>query len=222
MKKSNLIVFILALILSAQNASASVSMGPYCFVTAEIIEISNETKLLDSGKEYEYHYLSLKILSVDEGSKIVPDLKDCPVQKNQTYRAIDNYYAEGNYPASFKEGDKIKAGIEALSSMSSVGAVSSLIWSNITYENGATIKYKEGIVMSLGSDIEPIIMNNADNTKQGDITNEKNDDINKESIPVSNEKTADKVNINYLYLIIPILVIVGFLLYWFLRKRSTI
>jgi hypothetical protein len=176
--------------LFAQNVSASTLVGPSCFVTAEVVEIGSETKQLDSGREYESHYLNLKILSVDNRGS-------CPVQENQVYKAIDNYYATDNYPASFKMGDKIKAGIEAASSMGPSGAVSFLHWSDVTYEDGTTIKYKEGIVTNLQSENEPIVIEKIDDTH-----------------------SKNKNNVNYYYFIIPVLIIVGFLLYRFLHKRS--
>ena len=174
--------------LVAQQVSASALVGPSCFVTAEVIEI-----------DYKNHYLNIKILSVEK------DNNYCPVQKNEVYRAIDNYYAADNYPASFKEGDIIKAGIEAASSMSPSGAVSFLQWSDVTYEDETTIKYKKGVVTHLQSDSEPISIDNSIDAQEG------NNII---------QKDNQDATFNYYYLIIPILAVVGFLLYWFLRKRS--
>lgn len=187
MQKSILIILLLALMFVAQNVSASVLIGPSCFVIAEIIKI-----------DYENHYLNIKILNVDKESDY------CPVQKNEVYRAIDNYYAADNYPASFKEGDVIKAGIEVASSMGPSGAVSFLQWSEVTYENGATIRYKKGIVTHLQSDSDPIAIDTNDAKEISDVLQDDNQDA----------------TINYSYFVIPILIIVGFLFYWFLRKRS--
>jgi len=191
MQKSNILVFVLALTLIAQNVSASALVGPSCFVTAEVVKIGTETRQLDSGREYESHYLNLKILSVDNS--------DCPVQENQVYKAIDNYYAADNYPASFKTGDKIKAGIEQGSSMGPSGAVSFLQWSDVTYENGTSIKYKLGKVTDLQSDSVPIAIDTPNDAPQND---------------------GQDATLNYFYFIVLILTIVGFLLYWFLHKRS--
>ena len=173
--------------LVAQQVSASALIGPSCFVTAEVIEI-----------DYKNHYLNIKILNVEKDSNY------CPVQKNEVYRAIDNYYAADNYPASFKEGDVIKAGIEAASSMGPSGAVSFLQWSDVTYEDGTTIKYKKGIVTHLQSDSEPVSIDNSNDAQ--------------EEINIVQDDNQD-VTFNYYY-IIPLIAVVGFLLYWFLRKRS--
>jgi hypothetical protein len=189
-QKSNLFIFILisAFMLLAQQVSASALIGPSCFVNAEVIEIDQKN-----------HYLNIKILNIEKDSDY------CPVRKNELYRAIDNYYAADNYPASFKEGDVIKAGIEAASSMGPSGAVSFLQWSDVTYVDGSNIKYKKGIVTHLQSDSEPISIDNSNDTQEGNniIQNDNQD-----------------VSFNYYYLIIPILAIVGFLLYWLLHKRS--
>ena len=188
MQKSNLTVLVFVLIFLAQNASASVLMGLSCFVTAEVTDI-----------DYENHYLNLEILNVDKEN-------GCPVQENQVYRAIDNYYASDGYPASFKKGDKINAGIEVGSSMSPSGAVSFLHWSDVTYENGASIKYKLGTVTDLQSDTKPLNIEKINDSEQGNLIEKKYDD--------------EDNNFNYLYFVIPPLILVGFLLYRFLYKRS--
>jgi len=191
MQKPNLSIFILisAFMLVAQQVNASALVGPSCFVTAEVIE---------KGRDYKSHYLNLKILSVDKRD-------NCPVQKNEVYRAVDNYYAADNYPASFKEGDIIKAGIEAASSMGRSGTVSFLRWSDVTYEDGTTIKYKKGIVTDLQSDSEPVSIDNFNDASEGNNIIQNNN---------------QNVSFNYSYLVIPIIAALGFLLYWFLRKRS--
>ena len=192
MQKSNLFIFVFTFILIVNNVSASALVGPSCQVTAEVIKIGSETRQLDSGREYESHYLNLKILNVDNSD-------NCHVRENQVYKAIDNYYAADNYPASFKIGDKIKAGIEQGSSMSPSGAVSFLQWSDVAYENGTSIRYKLGTVTDLQSDSDPIPIDTSNDAPQ---------------------KEGQDTTINYFYFIVPILIIVGFLLYWFLRKRS--
>lgn len=182
MQKFNLIITVLALVLFPQNVSASALVGPSCFVTAEIIEIDHNNK-----------YLNLKILHVEKNTD------PCPVQENQVYRATDNYFAADNYPASFKEGDRIKAGIEAASSMGPSGAVSFLQWSDVTYENGSTIQYKKGIVTDLQSASEPIAINNVTAKEEG------------EEAPVM-----------YFYIAVTALMVIGFLFYLVFRKRSAL
>ncbi len=194
MQKSNLIILVFALMLVAQNVSASALVGPSCFVTAEVVEISSEMRQLDSGREYESNYLNLKVLSIDKGT-------NCPVQENQIFKAIDNH------PGTFNKGDRIKAGIESASNMGPSGVVSFLQWSDLTYENGNEIpsKYNNAIIDHLQSDSEPIAIGTHNDIKEGnDVLQDDNQDA----------------TINYFYFIIPILIIVGFLLYWFLRKRS--
>lgn len=189
MQKSNLIIIALALMFAVQQVNASSLVGPSCFVTAEIIEIDHTN-----------HYLNIKILNVDKNNYF------CPVKKNEVYKVIDNYYAADNYPASFNGGDIIKAGIESASSMGPFWAVSFLHWSDVTYEDGTTIKYKKGIVTHLQSDSKPISIDNSTDVPKGNNI-----------IPNDNQDAT----ISYFYIIIPILIIVGFLLYWFLlRKRS--
>lgn len=206
MQKSNLFIFVLTLILIAQNVSASALSGPVCFVTAEVIEMGSETRQYDSGSEYENHYLHLKILSVDKGNNL-GITSQCPVQKNQVYIASDNYYARDDYPASFKVGDRIKAGVEDAGSLGENGVVTFLHWSDITYENGSTILARKGIVIYLSSDDEPLNI-------------EKVDDSEHEVPNFEDNKDKNGNIVNYLYLIIPLLIIVGFLLYKFLYKRS--
>lgn len=144
MKKSNILLIVFILILFAQNVSASALVGPSCFVIAEIDDIGSEMKKLDSGKEYESHYLNIKILNILSGDT-------CPVQINQVYQVIDNH------PGTFQKGDRIKAGIELGSSMGPAGAVSFLQWSSLTHENGTNIqsKYNNAIITHLQSDSKP-------------------------------------------------------------------
>lgn len=105
-----------------------------CSVTAEIVAVGSETKLLDSGREYESTYIDLKIRAVDIKAMHAGQEEKCPVEKGRIYRAIDND------PGTFSAGQKIRADIEAGSAMGPGGAVSFLNWDHPAYADGASIR----------------------------------------------------------------------------------
>lgn len=195
MRKFKLVIFIFisAFMFRAQQVSASALRGPSCFVTAEVVEVSSETKKLDTGREYNDTYLNLKIMSIDKGS-------NCPVKVSEVFKVIDNN------PGTFKKGDMLKAGVESASSMGPSGAVSFLQWSNLTYENGKEIssKYNNTIIDYLQSSSEPLVGNLPDDSSERDDLIQSN---------------GQDHQYKYLFLFGSTFVLVGLLSCWFLYKR---
>jgi len=135
-KQKLLIITVLILIFIAQKVTASALMGPSCFVTAEIIKIDDETKQLNS-----------EIVSINNVIN-----HSCPIKEKQIFEVSNNY------PATFQQGDRIKAGIEKASSMTQHGVIYYLHWSDIAYENGDKIFSKNNNIMVdyLTGDVEAI------------------------------------------------------------------
>ena len=145
MKKTFLVLEVLFFLLAqVKGASASSTSSPTCFVKAEVINVGTEMRKMDTGKEYESHYIDLKILEVTKNNAR-------SIEKGQVYRAIDNY------PGVLKKGDRISSDISFCCIMGLAGPVDFLLWSKLTYENGSAVRSGNNVIIDfLQSDLKPL------------------------------------------------------------------
>ena len=160
---------------------------------------TNETREWESGEEITHNYFNVRVLKITDG-----DDENCPVQINQTYKANDNY------PGSFKQGSKIVARVESISSMGPTMVLDFLVWHYVTYEDGSPIvnENNKATIISFQSESEPISITEDENLSEEDKV--KDDEI----------KTDE--GFNFMYIIIPLLgiVITIGIIYLFKSKRQ--
>lgn len=140
MKK--IFLFLLMTLTINAVASASAISGPQISVVAQVAGAGIEKRATNDGKAHDEAYIDFRILSVAITEPGLMDYSNCPVKKGEVYRVIDNYRAV------LKPGDKIKAGIEFVSSMGPDGPVNFLQWSPVTYEDASPVKAKDGLTVT--------------------------------------------------------------------------
>lgn len=163
MKKRSVFILILLLgsVISFDVAQASDVQSCLWKVTAGVVNVGSESRLLDTGKKYDSPYIDLKIINMTP--RIGVRGVNCSVKRDQIYRIIDNN------PGTFIVGQKIKADIDVGTTMTVSGNASSFFnWSNLTYEDGTVVKSnKNGNVISyLQSGDKPLSDSALEKTKQ--------------------------------------------------------